>query len=128
MTSVLNVDTIAAKDGTSPVGLTKQYAAKAWANTNQVGTQSNRDSFNIASLTDGGTGSTTLGFTNNMNNANYSAIAERGTTTTSAYEISLPYNTLANTTSQYAWLGFSVSYASNQDIPVISTGILGDLA
>ena len=28
MTSVLNVDTIAAKDGTSPVGLTKQSAAK----------------------------------------------------------------------------------------------------
>jgi hypothetical protein len=30
MTSVLNVDSIAAKDGTSPVELTKQSAAKAW--------------------------------------------------------------------------------------------------
>ena len=32
MTSVLNVDTIAAKNGTSPVGLTKQTAAKAFNN------------------------------------------------------------------------------------------------
>ena len=30
MTSVLNVDTIADKAGTGPVGLTKQSAAKAW--------------------------------------------------------------------------------------------------
>jgi hypothetical protein len=30
MTSVLNVDEIAAKDGTSPVTLTKQSAAKAF--------------------------------------------------------------------------------------------------
>ena len=30
MTSVLNVDTIADKAGTGPVGLTKQQAAKVW--------------------------------------------------------------------------------------------------
>ena len=32
MTSVLNVDTIAAKDGTSAATLTKQSPAKAWTN------------------------------------------------------------------------------------------------
>ena len=32
MTSVLNVDTIADKAGTGPVGLTKQEAAKMYAN------------------------------------------------------------------------------------------------
>ena len=34
MTSVLNVDTIADKAGTGPVGLTKQQAAKALSNFN----------------------------------------------------------------------------------------------
>ena len=38
MTSVLNVDSIAAKDGTSPVTLTNQYAIKIWINFNGSGT------------------------------------------------------------------------------------------
>ena len=42
MTSVLNVDTIADKAGTGPVGLTKQIATKAWTNFNGSGTPSRR--------------------------------------------------------------------------------------
>lgn len=65
MTSVLNVDTIAAKDGTSPVALTKQEAAKArlmydHTNTNIDG------SFNIASVTDTSTGRHEPNFTSNL--------------------------------------------------------------
>jgi len=51
MPSVLNVDTLVAANGTDPVTLTKQSAAKAWDNTNSAGTTIN-DSFNISSLTD----------------------------------------------------------------------------
>ena len=55
MTSVLNVDTIADKAGTGPVGLTKQNAAKAllWydGSGNTIDT-----SFNISSVTDSATG------------------------------------------------------------------------
>jgi len=102
-------------------------SVKAWANTNQTSTQSNRDSFNVASITDGGLGVTTLAFTNSMNNGNYSSVAERGTTNTTAYEISLPYNT-ANTSSQYSWNGFSVTYGAVADVTVVSTAIFGDLA
>ena len=40
MTSVLNVDSIAAKDGTSPVALTKQSAAKMWVDVTGVSTAS----------------------------------------------------------------------------------------
>ena len=54
MTSVLNVDTIAAKDGTSAATLTKQYAAKAWVNGNTDA--SILDSNNISSGSDVGTG------------------------------------------------------------------------
>ena len=54
MTSVLNVDTIADKAGTGPVGLTKQSAAKA---TIAAGIDASLfDSFNISSGEDEGTG------------------------------------------------------------------------
>ena len=71
MTSVLNVDTIAAKDGTSPVALTKQVAAKSWAFTNAAGTTIN-GSFNVSTLTDTGTGIQTIAYTNAMADAVYS--------------------------------------------------------
>jgi len=70
MTSVLNVDSIAAKDGTSPVGLTKQSAAKAWARYDQTNT-TNRDSFNISSISDEGTGIFGLNYSNSFNNIYY---------------------------------------------------------
>jgi len=73
MTSVLNVDTIAAKDGTSAATLTKQMAPKAWSETNSTGVTI-LDSFNISSLTDTGTGQQTHNFTNSFSNANYCAV------------------------------------------------------
>ena len=69
MTSVLNVDTIADKAGTGPVGLTKQHAAKAWNNTNSAGTTIN-NSFGISSLGDTGTGIQTHNVTNSFSDAN----------------------------------------------------------
>ena len=72
--SELRADTITGSDGTSPVTLTKQSAAKAWVNFNGTGTVSIRDDLNIASLTDNGTGDYTLNFSNNMGNANYSVV------------------------------------------------------
>ena len=74
MTSVLNVDTIADKAGTGPVGLTKQHAAKAWSNYSGSGTTF-RDSFNHSSATDHSTGAYTVTLTNSMSNTNYSYTA-----------------------------------------------------
>jgi len=68
--SELRTDTITASDGTSPVTLTKQSAAKAWNNTSSDGTVIN-DSFNIASLTDIGTGQHQHNVTNSFSNATY---------------------------------------------------------
>jgi hypothetical protein len=70
MTSVLNVDTIAAKDGTSAVTLTKQHATKMWANV-LTGGGSYRDSFNASTLTDYATGRYGVALTNNMSDNNY---------------------------------------------------------
>ena len=72
MTSVLNVDTIADKAGTGPVGLTKQEAAKAWMKFNaSSGTPSINDSLNFSSFTDEATGNHTISFSSSFSNANY---------------------------------------------------------
>jgi hypothetical protein len=126
--STIKTDTIVASDGSSPVTLTKQSAAKAWANTNQTSTQSNRDSFNVASITDGGLGVTTLAFTNSMNNANYSATGQEGSTNTIGYALQMPYNTAANTSSQYAFTGFNGGRTAAADASVVSSAVHGDLA
>ena len=70
MPSVLNVDTIVAANGTDPVALTKQSAAKVWTNFSGL-SASIRDSLNSASLTDSATGEFNVNYTNSMGNANY---------------------------------------------------------
>ena len=72
MTSVLNVDTIAAKNGTDPVALTKQSAAKVFCCYNGEGTPAIDDSLNATSLTDVATGRQTVTYVNNMSTAHYS--------------------------------------------------------
>ena len=68
--SELRTDTITASDGTSPVTLTKQSAAKSWARYDSASVVA--DSFNVASTVDGSTtGSTTVNFANNMSDGNY---------------------------------------------------------
>ena len=79
MTSVLNVDEIAAKNGTSPVTLTKQSAAKVLfcmnlstvtymdVTSNSISTQT----LNISSGTDAGTGLARGNLTNAMNAKDY---------------------------------------------------------
>ena len=72
MTSVLNVDTIADKAGTGPVALTKQEATKAYCWVDSYNSPSSViTSLNISSITDEGTGTTTLNFTNAFANATY---------------------------------------------------------
>ena len=59
-------------EGTAHTSI-QQGLIKSWVNFEQDGTHASRDSFNISSLTDGGTGITNpIGFTNNMSSANYS--------------------------------------------------------
>lgn len=48
---------------------------KAWVNFNGTGTVAIRDSFNVSSITDNGTGDYTVNFTTAMPNANYAAVA-----------------------------------------------------
>ena len=90
MTSQLNVDTIVDKAGSGGTNVkvantstyvsdggavtqnTVQAVAKCWCHCSQS-TPSIDDSLNSASLTDDGTGLSTINFTNGMSNSSYSA-------------------------------------------------------
>ena len=68
--STLKVDNLLNTAGNeSPISV--PGAAKAWLNFNGVGTVAIRDSFNVSSVTDNGTGDFTVNFTSAMANANY---------------------------------------------------------
>jgi len=70
MTSQLNVDTIADKAGSGPVGLTKQKAAKVLWDVNGTGTIALLDSFNVSSAADLATGYYQINYTNAFDTAN----------------------------------------------------------
>ena len=77
--STLKADTIVAADGTSPVTLTKQSAAKAWVSVDHQGdgagtTTGNPtviNSLNQSSYTDEAGGIGTIGFANSMSAADF---------------------------------------------------------
>ena len=60
-------------EGNSTTTNLQQGLAKAWGNLDGTGTIAIRDSFNIGSATDGGTGYYTFNYTNDMSNDDYSA-------------------------------------------------------
>ena len=110
MSSVLNVDTIADKAGTGPVGLTKQQAAKhfVWFDGNTSNEIEN--SFNTSSVTDTGTGDYKPFLTNAMSTtfsvlhiATYRTSRIKGTgggtsmTATNAYELDITAGTDGST-------------------------------
>ena len=63
--------TITGEGGTVTTNL-QQGLAKAWVNTNATSTAAIRDSFNVASMTDNGTGDQTHAWTNDFSNDDYS--------------------------------------------------------
>ena len=128
MTSVLNVDTIAAKNGTGPVGLTKQTAAKAFNNFNGTGTVAIRESFNVSSLTDNATAEQSSNLTNSMSNANYAGGGMSSGIAGTAYanlSRSLFYST---TTSVFSTGTTYTSTGASIDIEFSLFAIHGDLA
>jgi hypothetical protein len=69
--STLNVSNIT--DGTTTVGTSYVVngSAKAWVNFNGTGTIAARDSLNLSSLTDNGTGDYSVNFSNNFGAVDY---------------------------------------------------------
>jgi hypothetical protein len=68
------VDQLSTASGSAP-----SYSARAWVNFNGTGTVAIRDSGNVTSITDNGTGNYTVNFTTAMPDANYSCVGVCGT-------------------------------------------------
>jgi len=85
--------------------------AKAWVNFNGTGTIAARDSVNVASLTDNGTGDYSVNFSNDMGNANY-AWSGVGDYTAGGAEAGVinQRGTLSTSSSQFSGLKLGATY------------------
>ena len=98
-------------------------SAKAWVNFNGTGTIAIRDSFNVTSLDDNGTGNYDVNFTNAMGNADFSSQVTAGySADTGRYGENLSYN------ASYANVGARNSSGTSVDNAGIAVTISGDLA
>ena len=69
--------------------------AAAWANVDGTGTVALRDSLNVSTLTDSGTGHYKLTFSSSMGNDDYSSVASGNiSTTNSGRDVSCPGSTI----------------------------------
>jgi len=122
--SELRADTITGSDGTSPVTLTKQSAAKAWANFGGDTTLVINQSFGISSSTDQAIGDFDFNFSNSLNaiGSGFNACGRYSNGT----EIAVQSGARVFTTH------VSVKCGSNTDTIVDwdegNTGVFGDLA
>lgn len=81
--SEVRATTISDSAGTGPITLTGQSAAKAWVEAVTVSSHSISGSFNVSSITDGGTGSfDAVTFTSAMANNDYAVATSCGNETT----------------------------------------------
>jgi len=124
--SELRADTITASDGTSPVTLTKQAAAKAWGNLDGTGTITIRDSFNISSADDNGTGNYDFNYSNSMGNDDYAP--NESVSETSGFEGNFNrYPAIDGVSTSDIRFGATFS-GSNYDVDELYVTIHGDLA
>ena len=112
-------------EGNSTTTNLQQGLAKAWVNLNGTGTIAARDSFNLSSLTDNGTGDISVNFSSSMSNDDYS---QSGSSSSGAVSGT---DTWINA---YAWATGYVSVGTNNssqnliDRAYVNVNVHGDLA
>lgn len=135
MSSTLTVTNLTATNLTDGGGTTSTFAninsgsAKAWVDYTTITTTAARDSFNVASLTDLGTGATTINYTSSMSSSNYAGVMYTG-----ANDASTAYTTFNNqylgglgskTTSSISLGSYNASFQDSHKNDLV---IMGDLA
>ena len=87
MASILRVDTLTDASSNNSIGMSyvAEGSAKSWANLNGTSTIALRDSFNVSSIADDGTGDYDFTYTNNFGNVNYSISSHGSFTSTGAW-------------------------------------------
>ncbi len=123
--STLKADTIVASDGSSPVTLTKQAAAKAFVRFELVGTVSILGSLNISSVEDLAVGAGRPNHTSNMSAADYALVG--GNALSGAHAFSEHAAGALNITSQHR-VSARTDTGITVDADMLCSTIFGDLA
>ena len=123
--SELRADTITASDGTSPVTLTKQSAAKSWVNFNGTGTIAVRDSLSVSGLLDNGAGEYTVNFSNAFGTVNYASTGNSWSTGSTGF---LLYGSASADPTTSASRFTTSSTSAFGDTHIIGISFFGDLA
>lgn len=130
--SELRADTITGSDGSSPVTLTKQSAAKVWLDQNHRTSFGTNNSFNVSGTVDTAGGVADVSFTSNMSAGNYSAptsgISEYADTNSSGSHITVATDTSNRTSSGLKTIGSDYNNAARKDSDRIDLVVHGDLA
>jgi len=118
---------VVAEGGTNTTNL-QQGLIKVWINFDGTGTPAARDSFNVGSITDNGTGSYDIVFTNAMSSANYTSQCSlnNGTTDVSGAH-DYGWAIVDRTTADFRWDSENASN-SQIDLALLDALVLGDLA
>ena len=120
--------TVVGEGGTTTTNL-QQGLAKLWCEFDQVNSNVISDSFNLSSVTDGGTGKRSLNFTNNMASSNYSTIGTSHKTGHYYGVSSGPHTGDGLSTSLYAIRTINPNASvALADMSEISDSAFGDLA
>jgi hypothetical protein len=77
--STIKANDLQSASGGIPTVKGQQLISTAWVNFDGTGTVAIRDSENVSSITDNGTGDYSVNFTTNMSDINYSAVGSGGT-------------------------------------------------
>lgn len=126
--SELRTDTITASDGTSPVTLTKQSAAKAWVNFDGTGTPAITYSFGVSSLDDNNTGNYDVNYTNLFSSNRYGAMITVSDKPGSHNDNIGVIVSSTMSTGAFRMYTYRSSTATQNDLPIITQASHGDLA
>ena len=125
--STLKADTLVAADGTSPVTLTKQSAAKVYIRRD-FNNNSTDSSFNISSVTDNALGDQSMNIASAMSAATYSIVGMASRKANSLnYHVVMVHDSADPTTTAYRLKGADV-FGNDKDPEFVSTSVDGDLA
>ena len=128
MASILRVNTLTDASSNNSVATSVLFngSAKAWGNLDGTGTIAIRDSYNIASATDEGTGIYDFNYTSNMTNDDYSA--NESVSETSGFEGNMNRFPAIDGVSTSDIRFGATHNNSNQDVDELYVTIHGDLA
>tara|TARA_B100000282_G_scaffold229361_1_gene171937 strand:- start:486 stop:875 length:390 start_codon:yes stop_codon:yes gene_type:complete len=124
---VSTIQNISAAHGSTPEQIA-QGRAKAWVNFNGTGTIAIRDSFNVSSITDNGTGTTTVTLASAMPSDDFVVCANSGSSSSDALRTVGLFNSFSTTTFKILtlWVDGAPNYA--RDDQIVCCCVFGDQA